>query len=85
MLVALGHSTARYLLHNEIIAPMAFKFLPEQEAYELIIRDFELDLALADGMVDINGEKYIPEHYADLIMNLADTYCAAKMGVRHLI
>ena len=79
MLVALGHSTARYLLHNEIIAPMAFKFLPEQEAYELIIRDFELDLALADGMVDINGEKYIPEHYADLIMNLADTYCAAKM------
>lgn len=74
-LIALGHSSARYLLHAEIITAMATNLLPEQEAYELIIRDFELDLALADGMVNID---YIPAHYVDLVMNLADCYCAAN-------
>lgn len=77
-LIALGHSSARYLLHDEIITAMATNLLPEQEAYELIIRDFELDLALADGMVNIDGEKYIPTHYVDLVMNLADCYCATN-------
>lgn len=78
-LIALEHSTARYLFHYEIIAEMATNLLPEQEAYELIIRDLELDFMLTEGMIGVNGKQYIPEHYADLAMNLADHYCAAKM------
>lgn len=78
-LIALEHSTARYLFHYEIIAGMATNLLPEQEAYELIIRDLELDFILTEGMIGVNGKQYIPEHYADLAMNLADHYCVAKM------
>jgi len=77
--VALQHSTARYLLHYEIIAPMAYNFLPEKEAYELIIRDFECDMLMVEAGGIMADEKYVPTHYADLAMNLADTYCAAKM------
>ena len=76
--VALQHSTARYLLHNEITATMAFKFLPEKEAYQLIIRDFECDMLMVEAGGLMTDEKYIPTHYADLAMNLADTYLAAK-------
>lgn len=77
--IALQHSTARYLLHDEIIAIMAFKFLPEKEAYQLIIRDFEWDMIMVEAGGIMADEKYVPTHYADLAMNLADTYCAAKM------
>lgn len=77
-LIALGHSTARYLLHDEIIAAMAANLLPEQEAYELIIRDFECDMLMVEAGGLMTDEKYIPTHYADLAMNLADTYLAAK-------
>lgn len=78
-LIALEHSTARYLFHYEIIAGMAANLLPEQEAYELIIRDLELDLMLTEGMIGVNGKQYIPEHYTDLVKNLADFYREAKM------
>lgn len=77
--VALQHSTARYLLHYEIIAPMAYNFLPEKEAYELIIRDFECDMLMVEAGGLMTDEKYIPSHYTDLAKNLADIYCAAKM------
>ena len=77
--IALQHSTARYLLHDEIIATMAFKFLPEKEAYQLIIRDFECDMIMveAGGIMSVN--KYVPTHYADLAMNFAEPCCAAKL------
>lgn len=55
-LIALEHSTARYLFHYEIIAGMATNLLPEQEAYELIIRDLELDFILTEGMIGVNGQ-----------------------------
>lgn len=74
--VALQYSTARYLLHDQIIAAMAFRFLPEKEAYQLIIRDFECDMLLATIKTE---EKYIPPHYFDLVERLRNTYRAAEM------